>query len=56
MASIGTLLTPQQLLGGAICLVGSTLAIVGMNMQRWSLLQLAFMVRPSGARGGALEL
>eukprot|EP01045_Picozoa_sp_COSAG04_P008845 COSAG04_NODE_498_length_13385_cov_46.317853_19_plen_149_part_01 len=33
-------LPDQQLLGGAICLVGSTLAIVGMNMQRWSLLQL----------------
>jgi hypothetical protein len=29
-----------QLLGGCICICGSTLAIVGMNMQRWSLLRL----------------
>ena len=29
-----------QVLGGCICMCGSTLAIVGMNMQRWSLLRV----------------
>ena len=29
-----------QVLGGCICVCGSTIAIVGMNMQRWSLLRL----------------
>ena len=30
----------SQVLGGCICVCGSTIAIVGMNMQRWSLLRL----------------
>ena len=29
-----------QVLGGCICMCGSTLAIVGMNMQRWWLLRV----------------